>query len=131
MKVLDPKFIRQNPEAVKQAIANKGEKADVDGFLAADEKRREIISTVEKLKAERNTVTAEIAKLKKSGQNADEMIAKMRAVGDEIAGFDKKLQEVEAEINNLLLWMPNMPHSSVPVGKTDADNVEVKKWGET
>jgi seryl-tRNA synthetase len=130
MKVLDPKFIRQNPDVVKQAIANKGEKADVDGFLAADEKRREIISTVEKLKAERNTVTAEIAKLKKGGQNADEMIAKMRAVGDEIANYDKKLQEVEAEINNLLLWMPNMPHSSVPVGKTDADNVEVKKWGE-
>jgi seryl-tRNA synthetase len=130
MKVLDPKFIRQNPDEVKKAIANKGEKADVDGFLAADQRRRDIIASVEKLKAERNTVTAEIAKLKKSGQNADEMISKMRAVGDEIAAFDKELQTIDTQINELLLWMPNMPHGSVPIGKTDADNIEVRKWGE-
>jgi seryl-tRNA synthetase len=130
MKVLDPKFIRQNAEEVKRAIANKGEKADVDGFLASDQQRRDILGNVEKLKAERNTVTADIAKLKKSGQNADEMIAKMREVGDQIAEFDKELQIIESRINDLLLWMPNMPHSSVPVGKTDADNIEVKNWGQ-
>ncbi len=130
MKVLDPKFIRQNPDLVKQAIANKGEKADVDSFLEADLRRRDIIGEVEKLKAERNTASAEIAKLKKNRQDATEMIEKMRAVGDQIASYDKELQEVEARINDLLLWIPNIPHNSVPIGKTDADNVEVRKWGE-
>jgi seryl-tRNA synthetase len=130
MKVLDPKFIRQNPDLVKQAIANKGEKADVDSFLDADRRRRDIIGAVEKLKAERNTASAEIAKLKKNRQDATEMIKKMRDVGDQIASYDKELQEVEARINDLLLWIPNIPHTSVPVGKTDADNIEVRKWGE-
>lgn len=128
--MLDPKFIRQNPDLVKQAIANKGEKADVDSFLEADLRRRDIIGEVEKLKAERNTASAEIAKLKKNRQDATEMIEKMRAVGDQIASYDKELQEVEARINDLLLWIPNIPHNSVPIGKTDADNVEVRKWGE-
>jgi seryl-tRNA synthetase len=130
MKVLDPKFIRQNPELVKQAVANKGEKADVDSFLDADQRRRDIIGAVEKLKAERNLASDEIAILKKNRQDATEMIEKMRAVGDQIASYDKELQTVESRINDLLLWIPNIPHKSVPIGETDADNVEVRKWGE-
>jgi seryl-tRNA synthetase len=128
--MLDPKFIRQNPEIVKKAICDKGEKADIDAFLTADERRREIIGSVEKLKAERNATSQEISKLKKQGINAAEIIEKMRLVGDEIAAFDKELQALEIKIEELSLWFPNMPHSSVPVGKTDADNVEIRKWGE-
>jgi seryl-tRNA synthetase len=130
VEVLDIKFIRQNPELVKAAISNKGEKADIDAFLAIDERRRQIIAEVEKLKAERNSASQEISKMKKSGADATAMIEKMRGVGDQIALLDKELQAAEEKQNELLLWFPNMPHSSVPVGKSDADNVEIKKWGE-
>jgi seryl-tRNA synthetase len=130
MKVLDPKFIRLNPDLVKKSVADKGEKADVDSFLEADQRRRDIIGAVEKLKAEKNTASDEIAKLKKNRLDATGMIEKMRGVGDQIAALDKELQDVESRINDLLLWIPNIPHSSVPIGKTDADNVEVRKWGE-
>jgi seryl-tRNA synthetase len=128
--MLDPKFIRQNPEIVKKAIINKGEKADIDAFLKADERRREIIGAVEKLKADRNAASQEISNLKKKGQDASGMIVKMRQVGDNIASYDKELQELEAKIEELLLWIPNMPHPSVPVGKTDADNIAVRTWGD-
>jgi seryl-tRNA synthetase len=128
--MLDPKFIRQNIELVAEAIQKKGEKVDLGKFLERDERRREIIGLVEKLKAERNAVSAEIAKIKKGGGEAAEMIARMRSVGDKIAGMDKELQAVENEIGELLLWIPNIPHASVPVGSTDADNVEIRRWGE-
>jgi seryl-tRNA synthetase len=128
--MLDPKFIRLNIELVRQAIANKGEKADLDKFIEADERRREIITKVETLKAERNAVTAEIAKLKKTGGDASGMIEKMRAVGEDIATLDKELQLVEERINETLLWFPNLPHSTVPVGTSDADNVEIRRWGD-
>src|SRR3989339_372040 len=108
--MLDPKFIRLNIELVRQAIANKGEKADLDKFIEADERRREIITKVETLKAERNAVTGEIAKLKKTGGDASGMIEKMRAVGEDIATLDKDLQLVEERINETLLWIPNLPH---------------------
>jgi seryl-tRNA synthetase len=128
--MLDPKFMRQNIELVAEAIQKKGEKVDLGKFLERDERRREIIGLVEKLKAERNAVSAEIAKIKKGGGEAAEMIARMRSVGDKIAGMDKELQAVENEIGELLLWIPNIPHASVPVGSTDADNVEIRRWGE-
>jgi seryl-tRNA synthetase len=128
--MLDPKFIRQYPDLVRQAIRNKGEKVDIDKFLEADIKRRDIIGDVEKLKAERNRVSSEVASVKKSGGNASEIIERMRIVGDEIASLDKKLLTIEDEISEILLWIPNMPHSSVPVGAADSDNVEIRHWGE-
>ncbi len=128
--MLDPKFIRQYPDIVRKAIKDKCEKVNIDRFLELDEKRRDIIASVERLKAERNTVTAEIAKLKKAAQDATSLIEKMRLVGNEIASLDSALKEAEAEIENILLWIPNIPHITVPVGTSDADNIVVSKWGE-
>jgi seryl-tRNA synthetase len=128
--VLDPKFIRQNPDIVRKAIADKGEKADIGRFLADDERRRQIIATVEKLKAERNEASSEISRLKKTGADTLSLIEKMRAVGNEIDVLDKELQDVENAISDLLLWIPNIPHASVPIGTTDTDNVEIRRWGE-
>lgn len=128
--MLDLKFIRANADIVRDAVANKGEKADIDRILELDKKRRDIIGEVEKLKSERNAVTAEIARMKKAGDDASELISDMKSMGDKIAGLDEELREVESEINERLLWVPNIPHDTVPVGKTDADNVEVRKWGE-
>jgi len=128
--MLDPKFIRQNIDLVRKAISNKGEKADLDRFIEADERRREIIGTVERLKAERNAASNEISVIKKAGGNPAEMIEKMRKVGDEIAALDNELKTIEAAINEILLWIPNLPHQTVPVGATDADNIEIRQWGE-
>jgi len=128
--MLDPKFIRQNIDLVRKAISNKGEKADLDRFIEADERRREIIGTVERFKAERNTASNEISVIKKAGGNPAEMIEKMRKVGDEIAALDNELKTIETAINEIILWIPNLPHQTVPVGATDADNIEIRQWGE-
>jgi len=127
--MLDLKFIRENPELVRTGAGHKNEKCDVDNLLHLDETRRRIIQQVEKLKAERNQASAEIAKKKKAGEVADEAIAAMRQVGDKIAAQDEDLRQTEAKLQELLSWVPNMPHASVPVGKDETFNVEVRRWG--
>jgi seryl-tRNA synthetase len=128
--MLDLKFISENPQLVRKAIANKQEKADIDEILELDSRRKEIIQDVEKKKAERNKTSAQIAKMKKSGQDADAVIAEMKRLGEEISGMDDQLRDVEADLHDLLLTIPNIPDDSVPVGETEDDNVEIKSWGE-
>ncbi len=129
--MLDLRFIRENPDLVKTGAANKNEKkCDVDAILKLDEQRREIIHNVEHLKAERNKATAEIARKKKAGEAADDAIAAMREVGKEIASLDNDLRKVDEDLNGLLLWVPNMPHESAPVGLDESANVLVRTWGE-
>jgi seryl-tRNA synthetase len=128
--MLDLKFIRENPQQVKDGAANKNEKCDIDKILKLDESRREIIREVERLKAERNTASAEIGKKKKAGEPADDAIAAMRKVGDAIAELDEKLRALEAELHTALSWIPNMPHESAPVGHDESDNVVVREWGD-
>lgn len=128
--MLDLKFIRENPEVVKNAIKLKGDRDTVDEILKLDERRRELIKKGDALKARRNDVTEEIANLKKQGKDATDLIEEMRKVSDEIKSIDAELKKVETELENLLLWLPNIPHSSVPVGKDANDNVVVRMWGE-
>jgi seryl-tRNA synthetase len=128
--MLDLKFIRENPEVVKNAIRLKGEKDTVDEILKLDERRRELIKKGDALKARRNDVTEEIANLKKQSKDATDLIEEMRKVSDEIKSIDAELKKVETELENLLLWLPNIPHSSVPIGKDASDNVVVRVWGE-
>ncbi len=128
--MLDPKFIRANPELLKKAIQDKGEKADIDEFLALDEKRRHIIAEVENLKAERNAASMGIARIKKEKGDASEIISRMKAAGEKIASLDNQLRKLDDRIAGILLWIPNIPHQSVPVGQSDEDNVEIKRWGE-
>ncbi len=128
--MLDMKLIRSDPETVMNAVKNKGEKADIKAILELDQKRREIIGQVEKLKSERNTASMEIARLKKAGSDASDMIAKMKKVSDNISSLDEELRRLEEEINNMILWVPNIPHESVPIGQTDEDNIDIKNWGE-
>jgi len=128
--MLDLKFIRENPEVVKNAIRLKGNRDTVDEILKLDERRRELIKKGDALKARRNDVTEEIANLKKQGKDATDLIEEMRKVSDEIKSIDAELKKVETELENLLLWLPNIPHSSVPVGKDANDNVVVRMWGE-
>ena len=126
--MLDLKFIRENPELVKQGIKNKNEKDTVDDVLKLDEERRTLITQTEELKAKRNQVSAKIPQMKKAGEDTTKVLAEMKQVSDQITELDTKLKSVEEEVEKLLMFIPNMPHQSVPVGKSAEDNVEVKQW---
>ncbi len=126
--MLDLKFIRENPEKVKEAVKNKNEKADIDEILRVDKERRSLLSKAEELKAERNKVSQEIGRLKKAGENADEIIARMKTVSDQIKELDEQVRSLTEKLNSLLAWVPNIPHESVPVGKDENDNVEIRRW---
>jgi len=126
--MLDIKLIRENPELVKIGIENKREKNRIDEILELDSKRRELIFRTDELKSKRNQTSMEIAKLKKSGADASNIIAEMKRVSDEITLNDSQLKDLEASLNDILMFIPNLPHSSVPVGKSAEDNVEVRRW---
>ncbi|TAL67132.1 MAG: serine--tRNA ligase [Bacteroidetes bacterium] len=124
------KLIRENAAQVRQNIINKNEKTNIDEILTLDEKRRFIIGEVDKLKNLRNTVSAEIAKLKKEKIDAEEKIAAMKDVSDKIKSLDDELRSIEEILDELVLFVPNIAHESVPVGRTAEDNVVVRSWGE-
>lgn len=127
--MLDLKLIRENPDRYKAKIASKlADPTVVDQVLSADTRRKDILQTVEQLKADRNKATAEIAARKKQGQPADELIADMKVVSDRIKDLDAELATVETRIEELLIYTPNAPHDSVPQGRSAADNVEVRRW---
>lgn len=129
--MLDIKMLRANFQEIKQKLQHRGEDmTDFDKFEGLDQRRRDIIAEAEQLKSKRNEVSQQIAKMKKEKQDADELIVEMRQVGDKIKELDSELKEVEEELDHLLLSIPNIPHESVPVGETEDDNVEIRKWGE-
>ena len=128
--MLDIKFIRENPELVQKNTENKNESANISDLLQIDESRRSIIGEVDLLKNQRNVVSKEIAVLKKNKENADAQIQAMKEVSDKIKEMDDELRRLEETIITEARKIPNMLHSSVPVGKTEEDNVEIKKWGE-
>ncbi len=102
---------------------------DLDDFRALDKERRELITATEQLKAQRNKASDEIARLKKQKQNADGLIAEMKQVSERIKQSDERIAALDARQRELLLTIPNVPHSSVPVGSSAADNKEVRCWG--
>ncbi len=128
--MLDLKFVRANLDAVRQALANRNSKLDVGEFAALDERRRALLQEVEGLKAERNAASGEIARRKKAGEDAAEILARMAQVSERAKALDAELVQVEAAENDWLASVPNLPHESVPLGKGEEDNPEVRRWGE-
>jgi seryl-tRNA synthetase len=126
--MLDIKYIRENPEFVRLGIKNKNEKDRLDEVLELDKKRRDFITENEELKARRNQGSAQVPQIKKSGGDATELLAEMKRLSDQVTFNDSQLSEVEEKLNNILMYLPNLPHSSVPVGKSAEDNVETKVW---
>ncbi len=127
--MLDLKFVRENPEAVRQAMKDKGESGDLDTLLAGDQKRRDLLKEVEELKQTRNRVSREIGL---AGANSDASQIKkeeMREVSGRIKALDEELRSVESEMDYLLLGIPNIPDPDVPRGRDEDDNVEVRRWG--
>jgi seryl-tRNA synthetase len=131
--MLDIKRIRNNPDEIKNSELRRNKTFDtslVDKIIELDEKRRGMLLEVETMKNKRNTDSKEIPKLKKQGRNTDELMAEMKELSDEIKGYDTKLSDVENEITYNLLRIPNIPYADVPEGKSDKDNVEMRRWRE-
>jgi seryl-tRNA synthetase len=127
--VLDIKLIRDQPDAVERALAQKGGADLVKQILAADTDRRRLIRETEDLKALRNRASEAIGQAKRKGEDASAEMAKMREVGDRVKALDAELKAVDERTDALLAQVPNLPHPSVPPGTSDAENVEVRRWG--
>ena len=127
--MLDLKYVRENISTVQENLNRRHTTGDLDSFVKFYDERREVIQQVEQLKAVRNAVTAEISQLKRNKENADEKIAEMQRVGDEISALDNKLREIEAQLSDVALMLPNMCDESVPVGADENDNIEQRRWG--
>lgn len=129
--MLDIKALRANPEAVAQLLVKKGFDLDVASFIALEEQRKAIQVETENLQQSRNSVSKEIGMAMKSGdkEKAEQLKAQTASLGDELAAAKSQLNQVQADMDQFLAGIPNVPHESVPVGASEDDNVEVHRWG--
>ncbi|MFB3169718.1 seryl-tRNA synthetase [Bacillus niacini] len=129
--MLDIKLLRANFAEVKEKLQHRGEDlTDLGKFEDLDQRRRDLIVEAEQLKSKRNEVSQQVAALKREKANADHLIVEMREVGDRIKVLDEELRSVEETLDLLLMSIPNIPHESVPIGESEDDNVEIRKWGQ-
>jgi seryl-tRNA synthetase len=126
----DLEYFRQHLELYEAMARNRGVGLDLEAFRVLDRERRGLITEVERRKAERNKASEEIARLKKSGQDAAALIAEMKQLSDSIRADDQRIAEFDSRLRDFLLVVPNLPHSSVPVGAGPEQNVEVRRWGQ-
>ena len=127
--MLDIKMIRQNVELVKEKLASRGVPEEkINEFVTLDEKRRSLLVKAEELKKLRNDVSGEIAQLKREKVDASEKITQMKEVGQEIKNLDDELATIDVSLTEIAVTLPNLPHDSVPIGKDEDDNVEVRRW---
>jgi len=129
--MLDIELLRKNPEFVKERLRLRKEDYPrlVDEALRLDEERRSILKDLEALRAERNALSKEIGKRKSKGEQTAELEGKVKEIKEKIEGLEDKLSEVEEQLKGVMLSIPNIPHQSVPVGKDETENVEVRRWG--
>lgn len=130
--MLDIKVIRTNPEMVKEAMKkrNKNMDAQVDEIIAIDAQRRELSSKADAMKNEQNIASKQIPQIKKEGGDISVIMAKMNEIKEKLKGIDATISELEAKQKDLILGFPNIPNESVPVGKDDTENVEIRRFGE-
>ncbi len=127
--MLDLKFIRENLGLVKEAVKNKNEKVDLDKLMELESNRRDLLKAVEEFKRQRNISSQQIANLKRQGQDVNSEIENMQNVGVQIKSLDNKIKTNDIELLKIQSWIPNIPHATTPVGASEQDNVEIKKWG--
>jgi seryl-tRNA synthetase len=128
--MLDVKFIVENEAAVRKMLEIRGAEADLDGILELAEKRRKLVYETDEKRAERNRASEAIAAAKQAGEDTTKAVAAMKALAAEVKELGSRLSELETELHEKLLEIPNMPHPSVPPGKTPDDNELVRTWGE-
>jgi seryl-tRNA synthetase len=128
--MIDPRIIREKPEIVYESLKKRGVEFDIEALLNIDEKRRKLIQETEKMKNEKNELSDEIARLKKGGFDPSDKIEHLRMLGKTIENIEQQLRVIEKKWEDRLLMMPNIPHSTVPVGRGDEENKVVRVWGE-
>jgi seryl-tRNA synthetase len=128
--MLDVKMLRDNLDDVKARMATRGAAIDWDEFVKIDRERREALAHIERLKEKKNRLSGEIGKLKKRGGDATALMRDGEDVSEAIRSAEGPLADIEARFEGLMLTLPNLPHSSVKVGKNEIDNCEVRRWGE-
>jgi seryl-tRNA synthetase len=127
--MLDPKLVRENPESIRRMLENRRSSWPIDEALGLDGRRRELLNEVESLKAMRNEGSRKVAALKKDDPDKVALMEELRNAGARVKALDADLAGVEARFEELLLQLPNMPHSSVPIGADENDNPEIRRWG--
>lgn len=128
--MLDIKLLRSEPERVQEAIKSRGGNLDLTEFSAIDKERREALQEVEALKNKQNTVSKQIPQLKKEGKDVAPIFAEMNEIKEKVKELDAKVAELDEKLKNIVLTIPNIPNERVAKGLSDADNVEIRKWGE-
>src|SRR5580704_4099190 len=123
--MLDLGYVREHLDVIEKMGRDRGIALGLEPFRAIDAERRALITSTERLKAERNRASEEIPRKKKAGEDASEILTRMKEVSDQIKRDDQRIAELDEQLNNFLLTIPNIPHASVPVGKSAADNLEV------
>jgi len=129
-EMLDLGFVRYNLELVEEKLAQRRAALKLDRFREVDQQRRQVLTEVEGLKGLRNRTSEEIARIKRLRGDSQEKIREMKIVSDQIAQLDEQVRVLDADLHNILASLPNLPHSSVPVGSSSEQNLEVRRWGE-
>ena len=127
--MLDLKFIRRNPDAIRTMLEQRRMTAPLDQLLEMDSQWRETVTGVENARNHQNTISKGIAQLKMNKQDASEQIAEMKGLSQELKRLSKQSNVLKQQINEMLLTIPNLPDSSTPVGGSEEDNIEIKRWG--
>jgi seryl-tRNA synthetase len=128
--MLDLAFVRENLDLLERKLAERGWSMKLDDFRAVDQERRRLLTEVETLKNQRNKASDESGHLKKQGQGASERIRQMKELSEQIEVLDEKVGKLDDQMREMLVSLPNVPHASVPVGKSSEDNAEVRRWGD-
>lgn len=128
--MLDIKLIRENPDKVNELLKRRNPELSIDGILEIDAKRRKVQAQADELRAKRKNMSSQIGLMRKNGENTDAVQEEVKKIGDDIKILEEQEIELDAQQKALLLSTPNIPDESTPIGLSDADNVEIKRWGE-
>ncbi|HEX2549717.1 MAG TPA: serine--tRNA ligase [Gammaproteobacteria bacterium] len=128
--MLDPKLIRQNITTVAQKLKTRGVDLDIVKINSLEEQRKSLQTKVQELQNERNVKSKTVGQAKAKGENVDDLMNQVRDLGNALTTENEKFEKVELELNDLLARIPNLPHESVPIGKSEADNKVIRTWGE-
>lgn len=128
--MIDIKLLRTEPEKVLKALSRRKEVVDIDGLLALDKEKREVLYEAEQKKAEQNAVSKKIPAMKKAGEDTTEIFAQMKELSEAIKACDEKIRELDEKISEIAYTIPNIPNETVPDGDTDEDNVEIRRFME-
>ena len=128
--MLDIKILRQEPERIKEALKKRNNDLDITPAIELDKKRRAVLQEAEQKKAQQNAISKKIPAMKNAGEDTAPIFAEMKELSNEIKGYDEQVREIDEELRNFMLRIPNIPNDSCPVGKDDSENVEIRRWGE-